>query len=121
MLTFVLYYSPSSIDVQFVDYDGVQFRLVTSEKKTKIHLSMSIRCWDELIQYGAWDIIQREYGPYVASTDPGYNVTLAFDTANIPQGGMSPQLQTPLTAALNWTDICTFDLKLTPNQRNKWL
>ncbi|KAF8339654.1 putative ARC35-subunit of the Arp2/3 complex [Cantharellus anzutake] len=78
--------SPSVLDIQFVDYDSIRFHLVTPEKKTKIHLSMSIRCWHELVEYGALDIIQREYGPYVVPTDPGYDVTLAFDTENLPQG-----------------------------------
>lgn len=79
---------PSSIDIQFVDYDGVRFHLHTPERKSSILLSMSIRCWDELVKYGALDIIHREYGPYVAPTvEPGYNVSLLFDSSSLPQGG----------------------------------
>lgn len=49
---------------------------------------MSIRCWDELVKYGALDIIHREYGAYVApSAEPGYNITLSFDVSSLPQGG----------------------------------
>jgi len=48
---------------------------------------MSVRCWDELVKYGALDIIHREYGPYVAaSVEPGYDVTLSFDVSSLPQG-----------------------------------
>ncbi|KAF8322556.1 arp2/3 complex subunit [Clavulina sp. PMI_390] len=48
---------------------------------------MSLRCWEELVQYGALDIMHREYGPYVApAVEPGYNITLQFDTSSIPAG-----------------------------------
>jgi len=79
---------PSSLDVQFVDFDGVRFHLSTPERKTQLVLSMSIRCWDELVQYGANDIINREYGQYVApQAEPQYNVTLQIDTDQIPPEG----------------------------------
>lgn len=79
---------PSSIDVQFVDFDGVRFRLSTPERKTQLLLSMSIRCWDELVHYGANDIINREYGQYVApQVEPQYNVSLQLDIEKIPPEG----------------------------------
>ena len=53
---------PSALDVQFVDYDGVRFHLSTPERKTTLLLSMNIRCWAELVQYGANDVLRREYG-----------------------------------------------------------
>lgn len=54
---------------------------------------MSTRCWSELVQYGALQIIQREYGPYISpSVEPGYDVTLAFDIPSLPQGGERAQL-----------------------------
>lgn len=80
--------SPAATDVQFVDYDGVRFHLHTPERKSVILLSMSVRCWDELVKYGALDVVHREYGAYVASTvEPGYNLTLQFDISSLPQGG----------------------------------
>jgi len=79
--------TPGAIDVQFVDYDGVRYHLHTPERKTCILLSMSTRCWGELIQYGALEIIQREYGAYTSSSvEPGYDITLEFDTSSLPQG-----------------------------------
>jgi len=96
---------PSSLDVQFVDFDGVRFHLSTPERKTQLVLSMSIRCWDELVQYGANDIINREYGQYVApQLEPQYNVTLQIDTDQIPpEGGELPPLLVACSALLNAT------------------
>ncbi|KAF8647756.1 hypothetical protein AX16_006591 [Volvariella volvacea WC 439] len=76
---------PSSLDVQFVDYDGVRFRLSTPEKKTVLLLSMHIRCWDELVKYGALDILQREYGALLLpQSEADYNVSLSIDLEQVP-------------------------------------
>jgi actin related protein 2/3 complex subunit 2 len=77
----------SSLDLLFVDYDGVRFHLWTGDRRTVLILSMNIRCWNELVQYGANDVISREYGKYVkADTEPDYNVSLEFDTEQLPTG-----------------------------------
>lgn len=82
---------PSSLDEHFVDYDGVRFRLSTPERKTLLRLSMNIRCWDELAQYGATSILQREYGAYLLpEAEPEYSVTLEFDTEKVPPEGGKP-------------------------------
>jgi len=78
---------PSSLDVAFVDYDGVRFHLSTPERKTLLLLSMHIRCWDELVRYGALEILQREYGALLQpQAEPEYNVSLAIDLEQIPAG-----------------------------------
>lgn len=74
--------------MHFVDFDGVRFHLSTPERKTQLLLSMSIRCWNELVQYGANEIINREYGKYLApQVEPQYNVTLQLDLENVPPEG----------------------------------
>ncbi|KZW02881.1 P34-Arc-domain-containing protein [Exidia glandulosa HHB12029] len=79
---------PSSLDEHFVDYDGVRFRLSTPERKTLLRLSMNIRCWDQLAQYGAQQILEREYGTYLLpEAEPEYSVTLEFDTEKVPAEG----------------------------------
>jgi len=81
---------PSALDETFADYDGVRFRLSTPDPQAKniLLLSMSIRCWDELVKYGALDVIKREYGPWLASqAESDYNVTLRFDTDKVPPEG----------------------------------
>ncbi|KAJ7050486.1 actin-related protein ARPC2 [Mycena amicta] len=76
---------PSSVDVQFVDYDGVRFHLSTPERKTLLLLSMHIRCWDELVQFGALDVLKREYGALLQpQSEPDYNVSLAIDLEQLP-------------------------------------
>lgn len=79
---------PSSLDVQFVDYDGVRFRLSTPERKTSLLLSMNIRCWDELVKFGAMEVLQREYGSLVQEqAEPDYNVSLEIDLEKAPPEG----------------------------------
>jgi len=70
---------PSSLDQQFVDFDGVRYHLHTPSKKTNVVLSMDIPCWSELVKYGANEVMQREYGDYIISTDPDYSISLGFD------------------------------------------
>ena len=79
---------PSSLDVQFVDFDNVRFHLSTPDRKTQLLLSMNIRCWDELAQYGAVDVLRREYGSlYLATPEPDYHVSLTIDLEQVPPEG----------------------------------
>jgi len=76
---------PSSLDVQFVDFDGVRFHLSTPERKTTLLLSMHIRCWNELVKYGTMDVLRREYGTLLAAqVEPEYNVSLEINLEQIP-------------------------------------
>jgi actin related protein 2/3 complex subunit 2 len=46
---------------------------------------MQIRCWDELVQYGAMEILQREYGSLLlAQPEAEYNVSLLIDLDAVP-------------------------------------
>ncbi len=51
---------------------------------------MHIRCWHELVQYGALDVLKREYGSLLAaSAEPEYNVSLEIDLNQAPpEGGL---------------------------------
>jgi hypothetical protein len=92
---------PSALDVQFVDYDGVRFHLSTPERKTFLLLSMSIRCWTELVQYGAYDVLKREYGSLVKSqAEPEYNVSLEIDLEQVPVEG-GERLACPISSFVN--------------------
>lgn len=74
--------------MQFVDFDGVRFHLSTPDRKTALLLSMHIRCWDELVRYGALDILRREYGPLVqAQPESDYNISLLIDLETAPPEG----------------------------------
>ena len=46
---------------------------------------MNIRCWDELVRFGAVDILRREYGSLVtAQPEPDYNISLDIDLTQVP-------------------------------------
>lgn len=67
------------------DFDGVIFHISTPETKTKIYLSIQIRCFKDLVQYGAQEVLEREYGPYVAPTEPGYDFSVQVDLESLPE------------------------------------
>jgi actin related protein 2/3 complex subunit 2 len=48
---------------------------------------MDIPCWGELVQYGAMEIIQREYGQYVTDTEQDYAISLQIDVETVPEIG----------------------------------
>ena len=71
-----------------MDFDGVRFHLTSGDAKTILLLSMHIRCWNELVRYGAMDVLNREYGGLISpSTEPDYNVTLQVDLSQAPPEG----------------------------------
>ncbi|KAI1490604.1 Arp2/3 complex [Biscogniauxia mediterranea] len=75
---------PASIDQTVSDFDGVTFHISTPETKTKILVSIQIRCFRELVQYGAEQVLQREYGPYVVPPEVGYDFSILVDLENLP-------------------------------------
>ena len=77
--------APVSIDQTVSDFDGVLFHISTPEVKTKIRLSIQIRCFKELVKYGAVDILQREYGSYVTDVEPGFDFSVLVDLETLPE------------------------------------
>lgn len=75
---------PVSIDQTVSDFDGVIFHISTPESKTKILVSLQIRCWKDLVQYGTEQVLNREYGQYVAPPEPGYDFSVMVDLDNLP-------------------------------------
>ena len=66
------------------DFDGVTFHISTPESKTKILISISVKCFRELVQYGAEEVLRREYGPYITSPEAGYDFSVLLDLENLP-------------------------------------
>lgn len=66
------------------DFDGVTFHLSTPETKSKILISLSVKCYKELLQYGAQEVLEREYGQYIVSPEAGYDFSLLVDLENLP-------------------------------------
>ncbi|KKA27495.1 hypothetical protein TD95_001798 [Thielaviopsis punctulata] len=76
--------APVHIDQTVSDFDGVIFHISTPETKTKILLSIQIRCFKDLVKYGAEQVLLREYNSYVAATEPGYDFSVEIDLENLP-------------------------------------
>ncbi|KAI3332304.1 Arp2/3 complex [Xylariaceae sp. AK1471] len=75
---------PAHIDQTVSDFDGVTFHISTPETKTQILVSLQIRCFKELVQYGAEDVLHREYGQYVVAPETGYDFSILVDLENLP-------------------------------------
>ena len=60
------------------------FHVSTPETRSKILISISLKCYRELIQYGAQNVLEREYGPYIVSPEAGYDFSILIDLENLP-------------------------------------
>jgi actin related protein 2/3 complex, subunit 2 len=76
---------PQSIDQIVSDFDGVTFHISTPTTKSQILISLSIKCYRELLQYGAEAVLQREYGSYITSPEAGYDFSILVDLENLPE------------------------------------
>ncbi|KAK6339805.1 ARP2/3 actin-organizing complex subunit Arc34 [Orbilia javanica] len=77
--------TPASIDQVIPDFDGVIYHISTPDTKTKILVSLSIKCYSDLIRYGAQEVLQREYGDYIVEPESGYDFSLLLDLESLPQ------------------------------------
>jgi len=77
--------SPVNIDQTVSDFDGVTFHISTPETKSKILVSINVRCFQELLKYGAQQVLEREYGPYVVAPESGYDFSVLIDLENLPE------------------------------------
>ncbi|CEJ82603.1 Putative Arp2/3 complex [[Torrubiella] hemipterigena] len=76
---------PASVDQTISDFDGVTFHISNlPDTKTKILLSLQIRCFQDLVRYGAQQVLQREYGDYACEVEPGYDFSVLIDLENLP-------------------------------------
>lgn len=78
---------PGPIDQTFTDFDGVSYYLESS-KSGPISLSMDIRCWSQLEEQGATEVLRREYGGLLCDkAREGYSVTLEIGYEGVPPEG----------------------------------
>ncbi len=43
-----------------------------------------MRCFQELLQYGAQEYLERVYGPYITEPENGYDFSVVVDLDNLP-------------------------------------
>jgi actin related protein 2/3 complex subunit 2 len=76
---------PVNIDQIVSDFDGVTFHISTPEAKSKILVSINVKCFNELVRYGAQEVLEREYGSYVVAPETGYNFSVQIDLDALPE------------------------------------
>ncbi|KAF9126788.1 hypothetical protein BGW39_006357, partial [Mortierella sp. 14UC] len=72
---------PKPLDMRFHDFSGISYRLSTPDKDRLEQLRLSIQwdCWAQLVQYGAMEVLEREYGPWIIMPpEEGTDFTLQF-------------------------------------------
>ncbi|CAG8458810.1 13594_t:CDS:2 [Ambispora leptoticha] len=76
----------TALDSTVVDFDGVVYRISTPTLKTVIRFSLSWQCFNELVKWGANDMLKKYYGPYLCDeVESGYNLTLEFNLKELPE------------------------------------
>ncbi|KAK5015158.1 Arp complex subunit [Cryomyces antarcticus] len=76
--------APASIDQIVSDFDGVTFHISTPETKARILISISVKCYSELVQYGAQQVLEREYGSYTVPPEQGYDFSVQVNLDDLP-------------------------------------
>lgn len=67
------------------DFDDTSFRIQsTKEAPTIVSVSLTIRCFEDLVSCGANEVLEEQYGPMLVEPRDGANVTLEFNTAEPP-------------------------------------
>lgn len=60
------------------------YHISTPNSKTQILVSLSIKCFSELVSYGAQAVLEREYGPYIVEPETGYDFSVQIDLETLP-------------------------------------
>lgn len=74
----------SSIDQVISDFDGVLYHVSTPETKTKMLISIKIRCFEDLIKYGVKMILERYYKEWIVTPEEKYDFSLCIDIERLP-------------------------------------
>ncbi|KAG7811995.1 hypothetical protein KL921_002261 [Ogataea angusta] len=76
-------YTPVFLDRIITDFDFTTYHLSTPESKTKLLLSISIKCWNDLVNYGVKELLLSKYSkyPFIQQAQPeyGYDYSLYID------------------------------------------
>lgn len=88
-------YVALSLDRILTDFDFTTYHVSTPQAKTKILLSINIKCWQDLAKYGSLELLKKKYSQYKciqilsdADCEPGYDVSLYID---IEQSSLSDE------------------------------
>ncbi|KAK0799097.1 Arp complex subunit [Friedmanniomyces endolithicus] len=77
--------TPTAIDQVVSDFDNVTFHISTPTSKSHLLISLAIKCYPELVKYGATAVLQREYSSYIVEPpENGYDFSVQIDLDNLP-------------------------------------
>ena len=68
-----------TVDQVVSDFDNVTYHISTPDSKTKILISLYIKCFKDLVKYGAQQVLEREYGAFVVEPEAGYDFSILID------------------------------------------
>lgn len=60
------------------------FHISTPTSKTQILISIRVKCYPELLKYGAQAVLEREYGSYIVQPEQGYDFSVQVDLESLP-------------------------------------
>ncbi|KAK9451001.1 Arp2/3 complex, 34 kd subunit p34-Arc-domain-containing protein [Limtongia smithiae] len=76
---------PASIDQIISDFDNVTYHVSTPESKTKVLISLAVKCYKDLQKYGVDERLKAMYGKYAISTpEAGFDFSLVVDLEDLP-------------------------------------
>jgi len=71
-----------AIEMVLADFDGVMFHMFTdANAKNIVFISMSMKCWSQLKQYGVDKVMTDNYKDLLTDPENGYDVTIKIDLA----------------------------------------
>jgi len=74
-----------SVEAIIADFDQSTFHIWTDQNhKNLLRVSLSMKCYSELKKYGVDEVMQKNYGNMLISTESGYDVTVEIDLAKPP-------------------------------------
>ncbi|KAI0462659.1 hypothetical protein LJB42_004155 [Komagataella kurtzmanii] len=74
-------YVPATLDRIITDFDFTTYHISTPESKEKLIFSINIKCWNDLVKYGVFQILKDKYDELIILTEPeaGWNFSLYVD------------------------------------------
>lgn len=67
-----------------------------------------MRCFQELVKYGAQEVLEREYGPYIIAPESGYDFSIQVDLEDLP----AEQGMANITERVNWGMVLLIHCRL---------
>ncbi|XP_066600157.1 actin-related protein 2/3 complex subunit 2 [Prorops nasuta] len=73
-------HKPESTDIIIADFDGALFHVSTiSGEKSKLRISILLKFYKQLQEYGADELLRREYGLMLVEPETGFSVSVVID------------------------------------------